>query len=317
MTSTMSPSTFVRGRRARPGRPNALERTARSSSPSGSVAARAAELAVCGRRAPGIATTTGERSSSHASATSAGVAPSRSAIPTSASCRESRVALRGPPRGEWAITAIPSSAHRSTIPPRSALSSNGLSATCTAAIGAIPSASFNWPRLTFESPTARTRPSSRSRASARTEVLHGVRGSGAWTRYRSIARPSSAARLASQSVRMAFARPSGIHPPPARVIPPFVTIRARDLEPGRRRARATSLSLCPSSASPWPYARAVSNTVTRASTAAAIVSRASSSSRSCSVDRRMQPRPMRSSEAASQSGRLRTRRVRHVLLPVW
>ena len=59
-----------------------------------------------------------------------------------------------------------------------------------------------------------------------------------------------------------------------------------------------------------PYARAVSKTVMPASAAAAIVSSARSSSRSSSVDRRMQPRPMRSSEAASHPGRLRTRRLR-------
>ena len=35
---------------------------------------------------------------------------------------------------------------------------------------------------TFATPTRRTSPSSASRASARTDVVHGVRGSGAWTR---------------------------------------------------------------------------------------------------------------------------------------
>ncbi len=48
---------------------------ARSASSSCSVAARAAERAVSGRRAPGIATSPGARPSSQASATSAAVAP--------------------------------------------------------------------------------------------------------------------------------------------------------------------------------------------------------------------------------------------------
>src|SRR5215208_1736572 len=46
-----------------------------------------------------------------------------------------------------------------------------------------------------------------------------------------------------------------------------------------------------------------------ASTAAAIVARARSSSTVSSVDRRMQPRPMRSSDASSQPGRVRPRRL--------
>ena len=53
----------------------------------------------------------------------------------------------------------------------------------------------------------------------------------------------------------------------------------------------------------------MSNTVTPASAAAAIVASARSSSRSSSVDRRMQPRPTRSSEASSHAGRLRPRTI--------
>ena len=64
----------------------------------------------------------------------------------------------------------------------SAATSNGLSGTCTAAIGASSSASSSRRRLTFATPTRRTRPSSTSRASARTDVRHGVRGSGACSR---------------------------------------------------------------------------------------------------------------------------------------
>ena len=70
-------------------------------------AARAAERAVSGRRAPGIATTPGERPSSQASATSAGVAPRRCAIATSCRRRASPAARRGPPSGECAITRDP------------------------------------------------------------------------------------------------------------------------------------------------------------------------------------------------------------------
>src|SRR5436189_4308742 len=93
-------------------------------------------------------------------------------------------------------------------------------------------------------------------------------------------------------------------------MPPFVTIRAVACEPHARSARASSRSLWPSSAWPRPYARAVSKTVIPASAAAAIVANASSSSRLSPVDMRMQPRPTRSSDAPSHSGRLRTRRVR-------
>ena len=58
-----------------------------------------------------------------------------------------------------------------------------------------------------------------------------------------------------------------------------------------------------------PYARAVSNTVMPASAAATIVASARSSSRSASVERRMQPRPTRSSPGLSQlSGSSRLRR---------
>ena len=58
---------------------------ARSSPVSASLAARAALRAVSGRRAPGMATTVGDRDNSHASATSAASAPRRAAICASAS----------------------------------------------------------------------------------------------------------------------------------------------------------------------------------------------------------------------------------------
>ena len=95
-------------------------------------------------------------------------------------------------------------------------------------------------------------------------------------------------------------------------MPPFVTIRASASAPLRRSARASSRSLWPSSRSPWPYDRAVSKTVMPASAAAAIVSSARSSSRSGSVERRMQPRPMRSSDGPSHPGAFRTWRLRRL-----
>ena len=87
------------------------------------------------------------------------------------------------------------------------------------------------------------------------------------------------ARLAVGADRLA--RPSGTQPPPARVMPPLVTIRARPVGAAGRSARASSRSLPRS-------ARAVSNTVTPAPAAAAIVASARSSSRSSSVESRMQ-----------------------------
>ena len=284
------------------GRSSTEPRASRSLAVSSSVAARAADRAVSGRRAPGIATTAGESPRSQASATSAGVAACASTTSANAPRRAIRPARRGPPSGECAITATSRSTQRATTPPRIALSSYGLSATCTAATGTSASASSSWSRLTFDTPMRLTRPSSASRASARKVVRHGVRGSGAWMRYRSISRPSSAARLASQSARIDFARPSGTHRPSGRAIPPLVTIRARRSALQRRSAEASSLSLL-------PYARAVSKTVMPASTAALMVSTASSESRLSSVDSRMQPRPMRSSESSSHPRELRSRTV--------
>ena len=97
-------------------------------------------------------------------------------------------------------------------------------------------------------------------------------------------------RLAS--ARIAFALPSGTQAPPALVIPPSSrSVRARGRRTRERSSETRSLS---------PYARAVSKTVIPASAAAAIVAYTSSSARGSPVDRRMQPRPMRSSESSSQ-----------------
>ena len=122
ITRTTSPSASGRDRARRAGRARRTRVSSvdREPASSASVAARAAERAVSGRRAPGIATTTGERPSSQARATSAGVAPCASATSASAWRRASPPARRGPPSGEWAITATPRSAQRSTTPPRSA-----------------------------------------------------------------------------------------------------------------------------------------------------------------------------------------------------
>ena len=79
--------------------PNASARSARSSSLNASVAARAADRAVSGRRAPGIATTPGARPRSQASATSSGCTSSRCAIATSsASARQPGRAARAAER---------------------------------------------------------------------------------------------------------------------------------------------------------------------------------------------------------------------------
>ncbi len=96
-------------------------------------------------------------------------------------------------------------------------------------------------------------------------------------------------------------------------MPPFVTTRALRPAPASRSARASSRSLWPSSDSSAPYARAVSKTATPASTAAATVSSARLSSRSASVERRMHPRPTRSSSGASQSEVMPARRLARTL----
>ena len=125
-------------------------------------AARAADRAVSGRRAPGTTTTFGPRSRSHASATSAAV---------TSWCRRSRRVHRDAPARERGVARRAASgrarrfrARRSdrAIPPRSARSSKTLIATWTAAIGASSTASSSCARLTLQTPTRRTRPSSTS-----------------------------------------------------------------------------------------------------------------------------------------------------------
>ena len=96
-TTTSAPARS--GGRSTSGRPKARVSAAAASASRSSAAARAAERAVSGRRAPGIGTTTGERPSSHASATSAGVALLASATRASSSTRPTRPARTGTAEG--------------------------------------------------------------------------------------------------------------------------------------------------------------------------------------------------------------------------
>ena len=282
-----------RGRRAAQ-RASARARRRRASS----VAARAAERAVSGRRAPGIATTFGREVEQPRERDLGRRRAVRVARPRASACRRARRRARGAARRAASARSAryPRSTQRSTTPPRSARSSNGLSATCTAAIGASSSASSSWPRFTFATPTRGTRPSSTSRASARTRR----RATASAGRARGGGRGRSGGRRAPRgSPRSRRGSPSRGRPGPSapagRAMPPFVTIRARVGRQHAASARASSRSLWPSSFGPRPYARAVSNTVTPAPAAAAIVASARSSSRSASVESRMQPRPIRSS----------------------
>ena len=91
-----------------------------------------------------------------------------------------------------------------------------------------------------------------------------------------------------------LARASGTQAPPGLLIPPFVTIRARSTPPHDHSAAASSASLP-------GYARAVSNTVIPCSTAAAIVASAVLRAPApATASRRMQPRPIRSPASAVQ-----------------
>ena len=100
----------------------------------------------------------------------------------------------------------------------------------------------------------------------------------------------SARQLRSHAARKCFARPSGSQRPSGRVIPPLVATVIRDRSPDQvDSARSISRSLCPRSRSSRQYASAVSSSVTPASNAAWSTAIERSSSRSGSVDRRMQP----------------------------
>ena len=154
ITRTTSPSSRGRVAAARRAAPRRAERAPRAprrrggASPRGRPSARSPGAGRRGsrrRRARGRAATRARPRP--------GVARVRVARPRPAAVgARGRPARRGPPSGECAITAIPASSQRSTTPPRSARSSNGLSATWTAATGASSSASSSWRRLTFATP---------------------------------------------------------------------------------------------------------------------------------------------------------------------
>ena len=133
MIITMSASASLGPRLSAPGPvpPEAARplSAARSASVRTSSAARAALRAVSGRRAPGMATTVGERDEQPRQR-DLGRLRRRAAAATclSASRRASEAARRGPPKGECAMSVMPSSAQRSTSPPRSGPSSTRLSA---------------------------------------------------------------------------------------------------------------------------------------------------------------------------------------------
>ena len=165
------------------------------------------------------------------------------------------------------MSAIPASSQRSTTPPRSARSSNGLSATWTAAIGRERERLVELPAVDVRDADAPHEPvvdepgqRAHGRAPRRPRI----------GRVEEVEVDRAARRAPRGSPRSRRESPSrgrpAIQPPPVALIPPFVTI-ARGRAPRRsaRRARASSRSLWPSSVRPGPYARAVSNTVMPAS----------------------------------------------------
>ena len=264
--------------------------------------ARAAERAVSGRRAPGIATTWGRgQQPRERDLGRRGVGRRDGVVRSPDPPASQRPARRGPPSGEWAISAIPSCSQRSTIPPRRAPSSTTLSATCTAATGASSRASSSWWRLTLTEPTRVTRPSSSSRASARTDVATAfadrARGAG-----KVDGRPPSAARLASQSERIGLGPAVGHPAAPGTGHAALGHDASARAAPHRRQSAASSRSSRPSSAVVAPVgARSVEHRDAGVDRRLDRRRAPRSGSRSASVDRRMQPRPMRSSEGASQA----------------
>ena len=145
---------------------------------------------------------------------------------------------------------MPRSRHSATRPPRSGRRAWAPSSTSTASIvddrqrllelGARP---------TLTSPTRPATPSSTSRASARTLVASGVRGSTACSRYRSSAPPPSRARLRPRRRREVAARPSG---DPATTRPGQAALgHDRDAARAPRATAAISRSLWPTSCSSW------------------------------------------------------------------
>ena len=257
MTSTTSP--VVRAVPARaPARAARPERAAQDGRRRGRARARRRERPSArsrGRRAPGIGTTTGESSSSQASATSAGVASRRAAIvgqrgaagERAGAARAAERRVRDHRDPELLAALDDPAAERAVVV-------DARARPATAAIGSELERLVELVAVDVRDPDARARgPRRASRASARTEVRHGVRGSGAWIRYRSIGRPSSAARLASQSAQDRL-RAAVRHPPAAGPGHPALgdDPRARGGAAGAGARAASSRSLWPSSASSRP-----------------------------------------------------------------
>ena len=213
-----------------------------------SVAATAAERAVSGRRAPGIATTAGERSSSHASATSAGLAPCASATSTRASCRSSRRARRGP-----AERRMRDQGDTELVASLDDPSPQGL--VVVHAEGDLYRSDRSQLQRLVELMTidvGRHRLGARGRrrlgARAREPRSATVFADLAYGRDRGRSAGRRARRGSLRSRRESPSRGRrGTTPPPVRVMPPFVTIRARPSAPASRRPRASSRSLWPSS----------------------------------------------------------------------
>ena len=94
-------------------------------------------------------------------------------------CRARLFARRGPPSGEWAITAMPASAQRSTRPYRRRGRRTTFSATWTAVDVDDIERLVELLPVDVGDPHAAHHALVQSRPSARTDVGHGVRGSGA------------------------------------------------------------------------------------------------------------------------------------------
>ena len=166
------------------------------------------------------------------------------------SFRARRPARFGPPSGEWAITAIPASAQRSTTPPRSGAVVERAETHLDGCdrgelerlveLAAVDVADADPPRQSLARGSGPARAATCATASAGR-----VRGGG---RGRSRGRP---ARRGSPRIRPGWPsrdRP-GSTPPPVRAMPPFVTIRALASAPepaqgaGQRAARCAESPL--------------------------------------------------------------------------
>ena len=248
ITITTSP----RRRRRCVGRGPARRRRTPPSAPPGraasssSAAARAADRAVSGRRAPGIATTSGESPSSQASADLGrrwrrGGRRSRELVAASQRAGAARAAERGvgdqrqpelgaardhPAPQRAVVERAQSDLHRRDR--------RQLERFVELGAGDVREPDARAPVRRRRAgrarvPTSATASAGRARGSGtgRSAVRRAPRGS-----------PRSRPRSPSRG------RPAPT-PPPGRVMPPLVTIRALRCRPAARSARATSRSLCP------------------------------------------------------------------------